>query len=121
MPVVDGTVPRLLVNKGLVGLSLFCYLWFISYLARFRRNTAVSSLLLFAAINSLNGETLLTSYRSIQVYIPLLIAAAYLGGGRTLASHDPADLESARVRPGRQMARPALPSRRGGMAPGGVG
>jgi hypothetical protein len=78
MQVVDGTVPRLLVNKGVFGLLLFSYIWFASFLARYPKNRTLWLLLTFALVNSITGETLMISYRAVQVYIPLLISAIYL-------------------------------------------
>lgn len=77
IPIVDGTLPRLLGNQGLVGAILFHYIWFVFFKLQFRKYRAVGFLLIFALINAINGETLLMSYRATQPYIVILIAAIF--------------------------------------------
>lgn len=74
--VIDGTVPRLLGEQGVIGLVFFAYIWFAHYAIHAGRKPVVM-LLLLAAINGITVETLIVSYRSIQLFIVLLMIAAY--------------------------------------------
>lgn len=71
--VVDGTVPRLLANQGVVGLSLFALVWFYWPAKLSKWSTPTLALMCFAAVNGIAGETLITSFRSVQAYVPLLL------------------------------------------------
>lgn len=70
--VVDGTLPRVLGEQGLIGLTLFAYVWVFHYLVAIRRK-AVVMLLLLALMNAVTVETLVISYRTIQLYLVILV------------------------------------------------
>ena len=72
-PIVDGTVPYLLANVGLLGFFFFTIVWCVFFLVKYRNNTAVFVLVIFTLINGINAETLIVSYRSVQTYIVLLL------------------------------------------------
>jgi len=76
--VIDGTVPRLLGEQGVVGLLFFLYVWYAHFILHVP-SKALGMLLLFSFINGLNGETLVVSYRSIQLYLVLLTLTIYSG------------------------------------------
>ncbi len=76
--VVDGTIPRLLGNQGFLGFLLFHGVWFLLPLYYFPKNKALKYLLLFAFINGINGETLIVSYRSVQIYVILLAYTIFM-------------------------------------------
>lgn len=76
--VVDGTIPRLLGSQGLVGFLLFHLVWFLLPMYYYPKNKALKYLLLFAFINGINGETLIVSYRSVQIYVILLAYTIFL-------------------------------------------
>lgn len=76
-PVVDGTFLRLLANQGIIGFIFFCYLWFGFYLQHFGKYKWIRMLLLFAFINGMTGDTLVVSFRTIQIYIVILLTASY--------------------------------------------
>jgi hypothetical protein len=71
IPVVDGSYHRLLANQGLVGFIMFAWFWFYSTL-RLRISKPVIMVLLFIAINGITSDTLISSYRSVQIYLVLL-------------------------------------------------
>jgi len=69
--VVDGSVPRLLSNQGIIGLIFFIFNWFIIFII-IGRKTNIWTLLLYFTINAISAETLITSFRSIQAIIPII-------------------------------------------------
>lgn len=71
MPVVDGTYHRLLVNQGVIGFLFFMYLWFV-YFIRKHYSKPLLFLLILVAINGIAVDTLITSYRSIQIFLIML-------------------------------------------------
>lgn len=75
--VVDGTFIRLLANQGLIGFLLFCYIWLGFFLQKFGRYKWLRIILLFVVINGLTGDTLVVSYRTVQIYILLVITLVY--------------------------------------------
>ncbi len=76
--VVDGTVPRLLSHQGLVGFVLFSFVWVIFFFWQFGKYRSIRYLMLFVMINSINGETLVVSYRATQAYLVVLAALVYV-------------------------------------------
>lgn len=84
---VDGTVPRLLANQGVIGLTLFAYVWYGHFLLRFRSRSVVM-LLILSVVNGINGETLVVSYRSIQVFLILVMFAAVSGSSAPEESNE---------------------------------
>ena len=96
MGIVDGTVPRLLGNQGLIGLILFSMTWYGFYVKKYRRNTILMMVLLLALINGITADTLISSYRSVQVFVVTLCLALFVdplgrrdpdfGGGPTRSS-----------------------------------
>ena len=83
---VDGTVPRLLANQGVIGLLLFLSVWYVHFLVH-RKSAAVLLLLLFAFLNGINAETLVISYRSIQAYMVILVIAVSYGSETWKTTH----------------------------------
>jgi len=84
--VIDGTVPRILGELGMIGFFLFFYIWFVHYVIYYPFK-AVFMLLLFSFINGINADTLIVSYRSVQLYIIILIITLYMSkfiGNRVL-------------------------------------
>lgn len=67
----DGTIPRVLAEQGIVGLLLFLYVWYAHYV-RFERSQVVLLLLFVTLMNGVFGETLVVSYRTVQLYLVLL-------------------------------------------------
>ncbi len=70
--VVDGTIPRLLCNQGIIGFALFHIVWYFMFIFLFPKNEGLKFLLIFNFINGINGETLIVSFRSVQVYVILI-------------------------------------------------
>ena len=72
LTIVDGTFFRLLGNQGIIGLVFFIYVWIIHYITHYRSNKAVILLMVFIIINGISGDTLIVSYRSMQIYVIFL-------------------------------------------------
>jgi hypothetical protein len=70
----DGTIPRVLAEQGILGLGLFLYVWYLHYL-RYERTSIVLLLLFVSLMNGIFAETILTSYRTVQLYLLLLFVA----------------------------------------------
>jgi hypothetical protein len=86
LQIVDGTFPRLLANNGLVGVVLFVYFWFVTPALRHGKNAVISPILFFLIINSINAETLIVSYRSVQIFIVLYaFSVRYFGRPKRLS------------------------------------
>jgi len=77
MSVVDGTFLRLLANQGVIGLLFFFYIWFGFFLLRFGRHKWLRTTLLFVFINGITGDTLIVSFRTIQIYIVQILTLVY--------------------------------------------
>lgn len=74
--ILDGTVPLVLSEQGLIGLLLFLWVWYIHFFLHTPHKTVIM-LLLFTCINGVNGDTLIVSYRSIQLYLIILMISVY--------------------------------------------
>ena len=70
--VIDGTIPRLLGNQGIIGLVLFFAVWFGFFVHWFGSHAIVRNMLLFVFINGITAETLVISYRTVQIYVFVL-------------------------------------------------
>jgi hypothetical protein len=84
--VVDGTIPRLLSNQGLLGLAFFLLAWIVTPLVVFRRSRSIGRILILVLVNSITVETLVTSARAIQIYIPVFFSIAMMTGADDASS-----------------------------------
>jgi hypothetical protein len=87
-PVVDGTYHYLLANQGIIGFALFFTLWVAYPLYRWFSKPLLI-LLIFFLVNAVSSDTMATSYRSIQIYIPLFVSLVALGRKKSIGAADP--------------------------------
>ena len=72
--IADTTYTGLLANQGIIGFLMFMFLWYGFFLS-YRKNYYFSVFLILVLINGLNAETLVLSYRAVQIYIIVLYLA----------------------------------------------
>ncbi len=72
MPVVDSLYYRLLVDTGIIGFIFFANAWIITPLINGWKSIRLRYFFLFMAINGINAETLVVSFRATQIFVILL-------------------------------------------------
>lgn len=74
--IADSTYLGLLANQGIIGLVFFVTLWYIVPFIK-RPNVGVFLFLFYVFLNGVTAETLIVSFRSVQVYIIILVLIVY--------------------------------------------
>jgi hypothetical protein len=75
-----------LSNQGLLGLAFFLLAWIVTPLVVFRRSRSIGRILILVLVNSITVETLVTSARAIQIYIPVFFSIAMMTGADNASS-----------------------------------
>jgi len=86
IPVVDGTYHRLLVNQGLVGFGLFWAVW-LGWFVRYHLSKPLIIMGVFVMVNAITSDTLISSFRSIQPFVLILVGLIFFSDNSTIVTN----------------------------------